>query len=154
MQKCTLQCIQQLVHKLQYLLNRKKKVDLPSGSVADRFRILLFTLMRIRILPFTVMRIRVLPFNADPDPTTHFFPYMDPPRLQNDPLLLPPFQLHADPDPDSTFHFDGDPDPASQMMRIHAYLYFSGRRSRVKFMTITPRNYLPAHKPKGWVLGC
>jgi hypothetical protein len=51
-------------------------------------------------------------FNADPapDPTTHFFPDLDLPKLQNDPLRLPPFHFDADPDP--AFHFDADRDPA------------------------------------------
>jgi hypothetical protein len=50
-----------------------------------RLRILLFPLMRIHILPFTVMRARVLrtlQFDADPDPTTHFFPVLYPPMFQ------------------------------------------------------------------------
>jgi hypothetical protein len=60
------------------------------------------------------MRIRILfYFDADPDPTfpsdpdpmfqfdstTHFFPNLDPPMLQNDILGLPPFHSDADPDP-------------------------------------------------------
>jgi hypothetical protein len=39
---------------------------------------------------------------ADPDPTTYFFPDLDPLMLQNDPLKLPPFHFDADPDPVST----------------------------------------------------
>jgi hypothetical protein len=55
-------------------------------------------------------------FNADPDPdpTTHFFPDLYPPMLQNDPLKLPPFNFDANPDPD--FHVDADAD--RKMMRI------------------------------------
>ncbi len=62
-----------------------------------------------------LMRIRrmcdpdpIFKFDADPDSTTHFFPDLDPPMLQNDPLL-PPF--HSDADPDPAFHFKADPDP-------------------------------------------
>ncbi len=49
-------------------------------------------------------------FSANPHPTTQFFPDLDAPMLQNDPLRLPPFHFDADPDP--AFHFDADPDPA------------------------------------------
>ncbi len=35
--------------------------------------------------------------DPDPDPTNHFFPKLDPPMLQNDPLRLPPFRFDADP---------------------------------------------------------
>jgi hypothetical protein len=52
-------------------------------------------------------------FKADlaPDPTTHFFPDLDLPKLQNDPLnRLPPFHFDADPDPDPAFLFDADSD--------------------------------------------
>ncbi len=98
---------------------------------------LIFTLMRIRILTFNLMRIRTLTFNLMriqiQDPTTHFFPDLDPPMLQNDPLRLPPYTLmqirillftlmqmririllftfDADVDPDPAFHFDADVDP-------------------------------------------
>ncbi len=53
-------------------------------------------------------------FDADPDPvpTTHFFPDLDPPMLQNGPLRLSPFHFDANPDPDPAFHFDPDPNPA------------------------------------------
>jgi hypothetical protein len=37
--------------------------------------------------------------DADLDSTTHFFPYLDPPVLRNNPLRLPPFHFDADPDP-------------------------------------------------------
>ncbi len=74
--------------------------------------------MQIRILPFTLMWIRILPgtfdFDADPDLTTRFFPNLDPPMPQNDPLRLLPFYFDADPDPDPAFHIDADPGPASQ----------------------------------------
>jgi hypothetical protein len=43
-------------------------------------------------------------FDADPDPTTHFFPDLDHPMLRNDPLGLPPFHFDADPDPDPAFY--------------------------------------------------
>jgi hypothetical protein len=77
------------------------------------FRILLVTLVQIRT--------RILPksdadpesrfqFDVDPDPTTHLFPELVPPMLQNDPLRLQPF--HFDSDPDPAFHFKADPDPA------------------------------------------
>ncbi len=48
-------------------------------------------------------------FDAEPDPTICFFPDLDPPILQNDPLRLQPF--HSDADPDPAFHFDTDLDP-------------------------------------------
>jgi hypothetical protein len=47
-----------------------------------------------------------------PDPTTHFFPDLDLPKLQNDPVRLPPFHFDADPDP--AFHSNADPDPTFQ----------------------------------------
>jgi hypothetical protein len=64
--------------------------------------ILSFTLIRIRIqiLPVPFNFIRILPLPLD----------LEPPMLQNDPLMLPPFHFDADPDP--AFHFDADPDPA------------------------------------------
>jgi hypothetical protein len=46
-------------------------------------------------------------FNADPDPTTHVLPDLDPQMLQNEPLRPPPVHFNADPDP----AFDADPDP-------------------------------------------
>jgi hypothetical protein len=66
--------------------------------------------------------------DTDPDPTsqcdttTHFYPHLDPPMFQHDPLRLSPLHFYADPDtafnfdadPDPAFHFDADPDPASQ----------------------------------------
>ncbi len=58
---------------------------------------------RIRILPFTLIYVQILAcnFDADPvlDPTTHFFPDLDPPMLQSDPIRLPPFHFDADLDP-------------------------------------------------------
>jgi hypothetical protein len=53
-------------------------------------------------------------FGPGPDPTgtTHFFPDLDPPMLQNDPLKLPLFHCDAAADLDPAFHFDADPDPA------------------------------------------
>ncbi len=49
----------------------------------------------------------------DPDPTTRFFPELDPPMFPNNLLRLPPFHFDADTDP--AFHFDTDPDPAFQL---------------------------------------
>ncbi len=57
------------------------------------------------------------PFNADPDPTTHFLPDLDPQMHQSGPLRHPPFNFDADPNPaiyfDAAFQFDADPDPAA-----------------------------------------
>ncbi len=49
-------------------------------------------------------------FDADPDsdPTYNFFPDLDPPMLQNDPLM--------------PCHLDADPDPAFILMRIRIQL--------------------------------
>ncbi len=49
--------------------------------------------------------------NPDQDPTTNFFPYLDPQLLQDDPLRLPPFHFDADLDPDPASQNDADPDP-------------------------------------------
>jgi hypothetical protein len=71
------------------VLSQKKTKEVLESSVADPhnfdvIRNLLFTLIWIRILPFTLMRIRILTFqfdaDPDPDPTTHFFPDLDPPK--------------------------------------------------------------------------
>jgi hypothetical protein len=74
------------------------------------------TMMRIWILLFTLMWDPDPTFHsdADPDPTTYFFPAMDPPMLKHDPLRLP-IHFDADPEQDSAFHFDtaAIPVPAS-----------------------------------------
>ncbi len=66
--------------------------------------------------------------DPEEDPTTHFFPDLDPPMLQNDPQRLPQLHfdadcdpsLHFNADPDPFFHFDAhaDPDPLPKMIRI------------------------------------
>jgi hypothetical protein len=58
------------------------------------------------------------PVYVDPDPTSPFFPHLDPPMLQNDPRRLPPFHIDADLDPDPAFNFD-----------LHALLCGSGSGS-------------------------
>jgi hypothetical protein len=64
-------------------------------------------------------------FDADPDPvpTTHLFPDLDPPMLQNGPLRLLPF------------HFDADPDldPAFTLIRIRI-LRFTLMRIRIQLL--------------------
>ncbi len=81
-----------------------------------RIGILFFTFKRIRILPFTLKRIRILLFNLMRIRTRilplTFFPDLDPPILQNDPLRLAPFHFAVDPDPAFHFGADADPDPA------------------------------------------
>jgi hypothetical protein len=47
--------------------------------------------------------------DADLEPTTHFFPDLYPPMIENYPLKVPPFHFDAEPDP--AFHFDADADP-------------------------------------------
>jgi hypothetical protein len=47
--------------------------------------------------------------DPDPYPTAHFFPNLDHPLLQNDPLRLISCPFDADPDPAS--QNDSDPDP-------------------------------------------
>jgi hypothetical protein len=64
---------------------------------------------------------------ADPDPNSPFFPDLDPPMLQNDPLRLPPFHFDEDPDPD--FYFDENPDFAFPLIRI---LLFTLMRMRIR----------------------
>jgi hypothetical protein len=63
-----------------------------------------FTLMRIRILSFTIIRIRIQRLFV---------------TLKRITIMILPFTLIADSDPDPTFHFDAapDPDPILQIIK-------------------------------------
>jgi hypothetical protein len=104
-------------------LTPRAKLTLSVGTGSQSFWSVTFLQRRSRCW----QSINFCGFDANPDPdldlTTNFFPNLDPPMLQKDPLRLPSFHFdadldldpafhfHVDPDPGTAFHFDGDPDP-------------------------------------------